>query len=124
MSKILVLEDSLEVRENTVELLELEGYKVYSAEDGNTGFKMAMDIVPDLILCDLVMPKTDGMSFYHNLQKDVNLTAIPIVFFSADSKESFIKLSEGAKFLRKPFTSEELFENVNSSLNKTNIINY
>jgi CheY-like chemotaxis protein len=122
MNKILVIDDSLEVRENTVELLELEGYKVFSAEDGSKGFKKAMNIVPDLILCDLIMPKTDGMSFYHNLQKDVNLSAIPIIFFSADSKESFIKLPEGSKFLRKPFTSEELFESVKSSLIKTNII--
>ena len=52
MKKILVIEDNPEIRENTVELLQLHNYKVISAENGGIGFELAKESMPDLILCD------------------------------------------------------------------------
>ncbi|NBC24088.1 MAG: response regulator, partial [Bacteroidetes bacterium] len=60
MKKILVIEDQKEVRENISEILELTGYEVQSAENGKQGFEAAVQWLPDLILCDVMMPELDG----------------------------------------------------------------
>jgi CheY-like chemotaxis protein len=58
--KILVIEDNQEVRENLVEILELSNFIVFAAEDGLKGVEIAQTHAPDLILCDVMMPKLDG----------------------------------------------------------------
>lgn len=60
MKNILIIEDNLEVRENTAEILELAGYKVFTAENGKIGVEVAIDEKPDLIVCDIMMPVLDG----------------------------------------------------------------
>ena len=60
MKKILVIEDNLEVREILEEVLELSGYDVSSAEDGTIGVSKALQNPPDIIICDVMMPKLDG----------------------------------------------------------------
>jgi CRP/FNR family cyclic AMP-dependent transcriptional regulator len=62
-AKILVIEDNKDVRENLAELLELSGYHVVTAENGKTGAAKAMELLPDLILCDIMMPELDGFGF-------------------------------------------------------------
>ncbi|HMT30435.1 MAG TPA: response regulator, partial [Bacteroidia bacterium] len=57
MKTILLIEDSLEMRENTSEILELAGYKVIAAENGKTGVDLAVKHLPDLIICDVMMPR-------------------------------------------------------------------
>ena len=59
MKKILVIEDNLDVRENLSEILELSGYRVSTAEDGKKGVELAISEKPDLIICDVMMPKLD-----------------------------------------------------------------
>ena len=60
MKKILVIEDNAEVRENLEEILELSGYEVLTAEDGKLGVEIALKEMPDLVLCDVMMPRLDG----------------------------------------------------------------
>ena len=61
MSKtILLIEDNLEMRENTAEIIELANYKVITAENGKIGVDMAKKHHPDLIICDIMMPEMDG----------------------------------------------------------------
>ena len=64
MSEILVIDDNLEIRENTVELLQYEGHEVVSAKHGIEGYQKAVEFIPDVILCDLLMPDTDGLKCY------------------------------------------------------------
>ena len=60
MKKILVIEDHFPMRENLVLMLEMEGFSVLSAADGLTGIEEAKRRLPDVILCDVMMPGLDG----------------------------------------------------------------
>jgi CheY-like chemotaxis protein len=111
VKKILIIEDNDEIRENTAELLQLHDYDVFTAEEGGEGFEMAKKHEPDLILCDIMMPETDGRKFLRLARSDKAVRNIPLVFFSAgtDAPEVQRSLSKAADgFLKKPFTEEEL----------------
>jgi CheY-like chemotaxis protein len=119
MKKILIIEDNAEIRENTTELLELSNYKVMSAENGNIGFELAKKFSPDLILCDMMMPETDGREFLKLAKEDSVVRDIPLIFFSAGSfypevRKGLIKAANG--YLQKPFTEEELLKIIENGL--------
>ena len=79
MKKILIIEDNLEVRENTAEIIELANYEVITAENGKIGVEMALDQRPDLIVCDIMMPVLDGYGVYHLLSKHTETASIPFL---------------------------------------------
>jgi CheY-like chemotaxis protein len=111
VKKILIIEDNDEIRENTAELLELHHYDVFTAEEGGEGFELAKKHVPDLILCDIMMPETDGRKFLRLARSDKAVRDIPLVFFSAGTAAPEVQklLAKAANgFLKKPFTEEEL----------------
>ena len=121
MKTILVIEDNPEIRENTVELLQLHNYEVMSAENGGIGFQIAKENLPDLILCDMMMPETDGRQFLNLAKAHEKLQHIPIVFFSAGTpaieiQKGLIKESKG--FIKKPFSEHELLEVIKRELKK------
>jgi CheY-like chemotaxis protein len=115
MKRVLIIEDNAAIRENTAELLELNRFSVLTAENGQSGFELAKTSVPDIILCDMMMPDTDGRQFL-KLVKEENITAnIPLVFFSAGSlspeiQEQLVTGKDG--YLKKPFTEEDLLNAV------------
>jgi CheY-like chemotaxis protein len=115
MKRVLIIEDNAAIRENTAELLELNRFIVLTAENGQSGFELAKTSVPDIILCDMMMPDTDGRQFL-KLVKEENITAnIPLVFFSAGSlspeiQEQLVTGKDG--YLKKPFTEEDLLNAV------------
>lgn len=120
MNTILVIEDNLELRENTAELLELNGYKVITAINGKSGFELAKKNRPDVVICDLMMPDTDGLGFLQLVKADSTLEDIPMIFFSAGSAPPALSkfvLYDHTYYLRKPFTKEELYEAVAKSIN-------
>jgi CheY-like chemotaxis protein len=111
VKKILIIEDNDEIRENTAELLELHHYDVFTAEEGGEGFEMAKKHEPDLILCDIMMPETDGRKFLRLARSDKAVRDIPLVFFSAGTATPEVQklLAKAANgFMKKPFTEEEL----------------
>jgi CheY-like chemotaxis protein len=115
VKKILIIEDNDEIRENTAELLELHHFDVLTAEEGGEGFALAKQHGPDLILCDIMMPETDGRRFLKLAKSDAAVRDIPLIFFSAGTgpaevQKALIKAADG--FLRKPFTEEELLKAV------------
>jgi CheY-like chemotaxis protein len=121
MKTILVIEDNSEIRENTGELLELNGYQVISAENGAKGFQLATKHFPDLILCDMMMPETDGRAFLDLAKSNAVVASIPLIFFSAgsptpDVKRSLVKQADG--YLAKPFAEEELLVLIENALGK------
>jgi len=83
VNNILIIEDNREVRENTAELLELSNYKVFTAANGYIGYELAKKYQPDLILCDMMMPETDGNAFLQLAKEDGNLAGISLIFFTA-----------------------------------------
>jgi CheY-like chemotaxis protein len=62
-SKILIVEDNYDVRENLSEILNLSGYQTLTANNGKQGVEFALAEIPDLILCDIMMPELDGYSY-------------------------------------------------------------
>lgn len=123
VKKILIIEDNEEIRENTAELLGLHDYDVFTAEEGGEGFKMAKMHGPDLILCDIMMPETDGRRFLRLAKNDEAVRDIPLIFFSAGTgspelQKNLVKAADG--FLRKPFSEEELLTAVKKFLNSSN----
>ena len=65
MKTILLIEDNLEMRENTTEILELNSYKVIAAKNGKEGVELAQKNKVDLIICDIMMPVLDGYGVLH-----------------------------------------------------------
>ena len=122
MKKILVIEDSPDVRENLAEILELSGYNVVSAPDGTEGVKMAMEELPDLILCDIMMPKLDGFGVLNILSKKPETASIPFVYLTAKAEKTDLRhgMNLGADdYLTKPFYKDELLNVIEMRLKKS-----
>jgi len=104
--KVLIIEDNTDIRENIVEILELEGYQIYAADNGKSGIEMALFHKPDIILCDIMMPETDGYKVLDSLRQFPETKAIPFIFLSAKAERGdFNKGMElgAADYLTKPF---------------------
>jgi len=116
MKKILICEDEEIVRESVAGILRHENYEVFSAENGEIGFKLAKKLIPDLILSDIAMPKLDGYGLIKRIKSDKLINSIPIIIISILKKKAERRqaYSLGADdFLAKPFTIDELLESIN-----------
>lgn len=110
---ILVIEDDKEIRQTLVDVLEDEGYEVYSAENGEEGLKLLNEVseLPCLIIVDLMMPVLDGVGFRKEQIKSIKFSAVPTVLFSANGQISQKALTAGySEYIRKPIDLEQLFE--------------
>lgn len=119
---ILIIEDNLEIREGTAEVLELTGdYTVLTAPDGKKGVDMALKHLPDLILCDIMMPELDGYGVLYMLTKNEVTADIPFIFLTAKTERSDLRkaMEMGADdYLTKPFDDIELLNAIESRLRK------
>ena len=123
---ILLIEDNLHVRENTAEILELSGYKVATASNGKEGVELAQTQIPDLIICDIMMPELDGYEVLRILKKNASTANIPFIFFTAKVESSDCQKSIGADaYLTKPFDDTNLLSAIDTCLkNKKNRMNF
>lgn len=119
---ILIIEDNLEIREGTAEILSLTGgYKVITAENGKVGVELALKHIPDLILCDIMMPELDGYGVLYMLNKYESTKHISFIFLTAKSERSDMRkaMEMGADdYLVKPFDDIELLNAIESRLRK------
>lgn len=119
---ILVIEDHPEMSENIVSILELANYNVLSAPDGKRGVEIAQTRLPDLILCDVMMPELDGYGVLHILNKDAETAAIPFIFLTAKADKSDFRagMNLGADdYITKPFDGFELLKIIEVRLKKS-----
>lgn len=124
MSKILVIEDNHEIRENIVEILELASYEVIIAKNGKEGVERATLDLPDLILCDIMMPELDGYGVLFLLNKNQETTTIPFVFITLKSERLDMRkgMEMGADdYLTKPFGRLELLNAIETRLKKKDL---
>ena len=124
--RILLIEDNLEVRENSAEILELAGYDVSTSENGKEGVKKAQDEIPNLIICDIMMPELDGYGVLHILSKNVKTASIPFIFLTAKSEKSDFRkgMNLGADdYITKPFDEVDLMNTIESRLAKSERLN-
>src|SRR4051794_858137 len=122
--KILLIEDNNEILENTAEILELADYNVLTACNGKEGVEKALASLPDLIICDIMMPVLDGYGVVHLLNKNPKLQNTPLIFLSAKSERSEVRkgMELGADdYIIKPFRETELLAAIESRLRKSAI---
>lgn len=111
MKKILVIEDEPLVRANILEILELEEFDVVGAENGLFGALWAQEHLPDLIICDVMMPEINGYEVLGALRQNSMTATIPFIFLTAMADKADIRrgMHLGADdYLTKPFTADEL----------------
>lgn len=125
MKKILVIDDAEFILESTSTLLKYEGYEVFTAPNGRIGVEVAVNNLPDLILCDISMPELDGYGVLDNLRKNPVTTTTPFIFLTAFTEKQNMRLGmeKGADdFLVKPFTREELIAAIDAQWKKSNLL--
>lgn len=123
---ILIIEDESSILKTTEEILTLEGYRVIAASNGETGLELARAKIPDLILCDIMMPKLNGHQVLQALQANKATQMIPIIFLTAKAERKDIRygMELGADdYLTKPFDIAELLGAVASRLKRQNLYN-
>jgi len=121
MKKVLVIDDTQEIRMIISESLNLYGFSTLAADDGLTGIKIAREQSPDLIICDINMPNLDGYGTLTALREHEATATIPFIFLSGASDK--INMRRGMElgaddYLTKPFTHKELMAAVNTRLEK------
>lgn len=118
---VLIIEDNEDIRESTAEILELANYEVLEANNGKVGVELATTHIPDLILCDIMMPELDGYGVLYMLSKNPKTAIIPFIFLTAKAERIDMRkgMEMGADdYLTKPFDDVELLNAIESRLSK------
>lgn len=121
MKKILVIDDDRSVRELLMGLLQEQGFHTAGAENGRVGVELARAYLPDLILCDVVMPQLDGHGVLTELRQHSETATIPFIFLTARIDHTDIRqgMELGADdYLTKPCTATELLKAICSRFEK------
>lgn len=119
MKTVLVIEDEKGIRNNIAKILKHRGMQVIDAGDGMAGIEMAKHYLPDLVICDIMMPQCDGYEVLEALRQDPRTAFTPFIFLSAKVDKPDVRqgMNLGADdYLTKPFTSSELIEAVTARL--------
>lgn len=116
--QILVIEDDEDVRNSLVRHLEYWGFYAWAAEDGEEGLRLAMQVLPNLIILDLSIPKLPGSEVCKTLKEnqDKRYRQIPIIMLTGrvDEADQVLGRVIGASFyMTKPFRAEDLLEQIN-----------
>ncbi|MBD2667155.1 putative diguanylate phosphodiesterase (EAL domain) with Response Regulator Receiver modulation [Richelia sinica FACHB-800] len=125
MTRILIIEDEIQIRNNLEQILQLSGYETITAENGLIGVELAIAHPPDLILCDIMLPELDGYGVLTALRQEKSTFAIPLIFLTA--KAEFKDLRQGMElgaddYLTKPFEQSELLRAINTRLERKNTL--
>ncbi|ACJ75425.1 response regulator [Thermosipho africanus TCF52B] len=115
MKKILVIDDSEVLRKITSFNLKKAGFEVYEAVDGVDGLEKMKEIMPDLIILDIMMPRLDGFGVLKEKGQDDSIKDIPVIILTAKggSEDERLAKSLGAKMvMTKPFSPSQLIEEV------------
>jgi CheY-like chemotaxis protein len=120
--KVLIVDDELNIRIYVSVLLETSGYKPIAAKNGKEGVQKAKELSPDLIILDVMMPETGGVSMYRELKSDPHLKHIPVILLTGVAEKSFshyLKMlniqvkdpvPEPEAYMEKPLDQEKLLE--------------
>jgi light-regulated signal transduction histidine kinase (bacteriophytochrome) len=125
MHKVLIVEDTIAIREEVIDILIMEGYTVFQAENGRIGFEIALKENPDLIISDILMPELNGFMMFEKLQKDKRTRNIPLIFLSAKGEKEDIRtgMNLGAEdYLTKPINVNDLVNAIENKIKKKLII--
>jgi signal transduction histidine kinase len=125
MKRILVIEDEHSVRENLLELLDAEDFHVFGAMNGRAGIELAQKHLPDLIICDVMMPELDGFGVLTLLRQNPATKTIPFIFLTAKADKMDLRqgMELGADdYLTKPFTRAEILRAIGVRFEKQAVL--
>ncbi len=126
--KVLIVDDELDMRIFLKTLIETSGYQPFVTRDGSEGLQKAIEITPDLIILDVMMPGEGGPQTYRQLKTDQKLSTIPVIMLSGVKKDSFfhylkmLNAGSGGKILlptayfEKPVDHKELIQKIRAIL--------
>lgn len=112
---IMVVDDSLTVRKVTGRLLERQGYLVVTARDGVEAMEKLQELIPDVMLVDIEMPRMDGFDLTRNVRADKRLAGVPIIMITsrtADKHQKYAREIGVSNFLGKPYQEDDLLEKI------------
>ena len=112
---VMVVDDSLTVRKITGRLLAREGYQVLTAKDGVEALEQMIDLVPDVLLVDIEMPRMDGFDLTRNVRADARLKDVPIIMITsrtADKHRNYALEIGANQYLGKPYQEEDLLKHI------------
>ncbi|MHC5763259.1 response regulator transcription factor [Nostoc sp.] len=121
MTKVLVIEDEAETRGIFLDSLEAEGFEAIGAKNGLVGVQKALENLPDLVLCDIMMPELDGYGVLSTLRQDPTTAIIPFIFLTGKASKAELRqgMNLGADdYLTKPSTVEDLLGAIATRLQK------
>ncbi|HLQ01551.1 MAG TPA: response regulator, partial [Burkholderiales bacterium] len=112
---IMVVDDSLTVRKVTGRLLERQGYLVVTARDGVEAMEKLQELIPDVMLVDIEMPRMDGFDLTRNVRADARLSRVPVIMITsrtADKHQNYAREIGVSHFLGKPYQEDDLLEKI------------
>ncbi len=121
MATILVIEDEAAILDTIVDTLQAEKFDVHSAANGSLGIELARKHMPDLIICDVMMPLMDGFEVLRQLRDDPKTATIPFIFLTAKAERDDLRkgMELGADdYVSKPFMPKELLKAVGTRLKR------
>ncbi|MBV8884767.1 MAG: response regulator transcription factor [Chroococcidiopsidaceae cyanobacterium CP_BM_RX_35] len=120
--KLLLIDDDPNLILLVKDYLEFRGYEVITADNGREALEVLAHDVPNMIICDVMMPEMDGYTFVKQVREDERTSLVPVLFLSAkgQSQDRIKGLNTGADvYMVKPFEPEELVAQVESTLRRT-----
>ncbi len=124
MKTILVIDDDESIKSLTQTVLEMEGFSVITANNGNNGIKIIRQHHPDLIICDIRMTEVNGYEVLNTLRNDPNIAATPFVFLTVENRPEDFRKGMNATaddYLGKPFDRNQLISAVKAVFFKQRI---
>jgi CheY-like chemotaxis protein len=121
MAKILIVDDEENVRIAVNAVLTSKGHNVTHAEDGIKALESVKNNPPDVIVCDIEMPKLEGFDVLKELRKNPATSTIPFIFLTGKTEMKYLNKAmelDGNDFLTKPFTTEQLLAAIDVQLLK------
>ena len=119
MKKILIVDDEQDIVESLKFVLEAADFNCYTADNGEDGLKLAKEIMPDLIILDVMMPKINGYKISRLLKYDAKYKDIPILMVTARTQEEDKLIGEETgvdEYITKPFELDEIVKKVEQYL--------
>lgn len=119
MTRILIIEDERFIRDNLLELLEMEGFEAIGADNGTIGIKLAKEYQPNLILCDVMMPELNGYGVLEQIRQNPVTANIPFLFLTASADTGNLqKIQElgMTEYILKPFNVDNFLATVRNKL--------
>ncbi|HVO70536.1 MAG TPA: response regulator [Aggregatilineaceae bacterium] len=124
MKKILVIEDEPAVLDNVLEMLTFEGFEAVGADNGLLGLQLAREVLPDLIICDIMMPGIDGYEVLQELRRDLETATVPLIFLTARGEREDMRkgMELGADdYITKPYSPIEVMAGIRTRLERKEI---